>query len=149
LGEEIGFRGYLLPRLMPLGTPRALLVSGLLHGIWHFPLILLTSALPINGTWLIAGPLFLLVLTAAGTFYGFLYLDSGSVWAPTLAHGTINALINLFKAITVTASPVALQYLVGETGVFTLVMTALFAGWVFYRLRQPHRPVAAHMPGGL
>ena len=39
IGEEIGFRGYLLPRLMQLGTTRALLLSGLLHAIWHFPLM--------------------------------------------------------------------------------------------------------------
>ena len=33
LGEEIGWRGYLLPQLSPLGRTRALLLSGLLHGI--------------------------------------------------------------------------------------------------------------------
>jgi len=50
IGEEIGFRGYLLPRLMNLGTTRALLLSGLLHGIWHFPLFLLTPSVPSSAT---------------------------------------------------------------------------------------------------
>ena len=149
LGEEIGFRGYLLPRLMGLGSTRALLLSGLLHGIWHFPLMLVTPVYPILGTWLIVGPIFLLTLTGAGVFYGFLRLESGSVWPPTLAHGAINTFLNMFKMFTITSSPVTLEYLAGETGVLTLIVTALFAGWFLYRLRQRPSTVAVHMPAGL
>src|SRR5215216_5939347 len=35
LAEEIGMRGYLLPKLLPLGRRRALLVSGLVFATWH------------------------------------------------------------------------------------------------------------------
>jgi uncharacterized protein len=145
LGEEIGFRGYLLPRLMHLGTTRALLLSGLLHASWHFPLMLLTPIYPIVGSWFIMGPIILLTLTTAGVFYGFLQLKSGSVWPATLAHGAINLYFNLFKMFTVTASPLVLGYLAGETGVLTLVATALAAGVILYRLRQPRvatQPIA-------
>ena len=38
-GEEIGWRGYLLPQLMPLGKPRAYLLLGLIWSAWHWPLI--------------------------------------------------------------------------------------------------------------
>lgn len=41
-GEEWGWRGYLLPRL-PLGVWSALLLSGLIHGLWHAPILLLLS----------------------------------------------------------------------------------------------------------
>ncbi len=44
LCEEIGFRGYLLPKLLPLGRKRALLLSGLVFATWHMPLALLTPA---------------------------------------------------------------------------------------------------------
>jgi membrane protease YdiL (CAAX protease family) len=142
LGEEIGFRGYLLPRLMPLGTTRALLLSGFLHGIWHFPLILIAGALPIAGSWLIAGPIFLAVMTAAGVIYGYFFLTSGSVYPPTLAHGTINSSLNLFKGMTVTATPVALTYAAGETGLVLLAVTTLAAAWCLYRLRQPSAKLA-------
>src|SRR5262245_49177604 len=50
LGEELGFRAYLLPRLAQLGTSRALLLSGPMHAIWHFPLMLLTPVYPILGS---------------------------------------------------------------------------------------------------
>jgi uncharacterized protein len=149
LGEEIGFRGYLLPRLMQLGTTRALLLSGLLHGIWHFPLMLLTPFYPILGSWLIVGPIILLTLTTAGVFYGYLQLRSKSVWPATLAHGTINLSFNLFASFTITASPLALEYLAGETGVLTLAATALSAGVILYRLRQRRSTLAIQQLSGV
>jgi uncharacterized protein len=139
LGEEIGFRGYLLPRLMHLGTSRALLLSGLLHALWHFPLMLLTPVYPILGNWFIIGPIFVLTLMAAGVFYGYLQLSSRSVWPATLAHGAINTFFDLFALVTVTTSPLALSYLAGETGVLTLIATAVAAGWLLYRLGQGRR----------
>ena len=48
LAEEIGIRGYLLPKLLPLGRKRALLVSGLVWATWHMPLIFLTSLIPVG-----------------------------------------------------------------------------------------------------
>ena len=40
-GEEVGWRGWLLPALRPLGVWPALLTSGAIWGLWHSPLILL------------------------------------------------------------------------------------------------------------
>jgi hypothetical protein len=40
LGEEIGWRGFLLPRLLPLGKWRAYVLLGIIWGLWHAPLIL-------------------------------------------------------------------------------------------------------------
>ncbi len=39
LGEELGWRGYLFPRLLRLGTVPALVVSGVVWGVWHAPLL--------------------------------------------------------------------------------------------------------------
>ncbi|MEO7908960.1 MAG: type II CAAX endopeptidase family protein [Roseiflexaceae bacterium] len=149
LGEEIGFRAYLLPRLMHLGTGRALLLSGLLHAIWHFPLMLLTPVYPILGSWLIVGPIILLTLTTAGVFYGYLQLTSKSVWPTTLAHGTINLSFELFAELTLTTSPLALEYLAGETGVLTLVATALSAAALLYHLRQRRSSLTVQQPSGV
>jgi uncharacterized protein len=145
LGEEIGFRGYLLPRLTQLGTARALLLSGLMHAIWHFPLMLLTPVYPILGNWLIVGPIILLTLTTAGVFYGYLQLTSKSVWPSTLAHGVINTAFDFFPLFTITATPLALEYLAGETGVLTLVATALSAAVLLYHLRQRRSKLAVQL----
>ncbi len=137
--EEIGWRGYLLPHLLPLGRTRALLLSGFLHGIWHLPLILLTPFYHASGNpWTVA-VLFLLTLTAAGVFYGYLRLTSNSIWPVALAHSAFNMFWTVFSAITVAVTSAAvLEYWAGESGVITMVVIALVAAWLIYRLqRQP------------
>lgn len=141
LGEEIGWRGYLLPHLLPLGRMRALLLSGFFHGLWHLPVMLLTPFYHQSGDRLLVAALFVLSTTCGGVFFGYLRLKSGSVWPAVLAHGGFNQLWSIFTAITVaTASPVLLEYLAGESGVITLIGIALMAGWLLYRWQQP--PVA-------
>jgi membrane protease YdiL (CAAX protease family) len=51
LGEEIGWRGFLLPRLLPLGKPRAYLLLGVIWGIWHAPLIVVGFNYPATRSW--------------------------------------------------------------------------------------------------
>jgi hypothetical protein len=49
LGEELGWRGYLLPQLLSVGRTRALVLVGLIWAAWHMPLIFLTPPLPFGG----------------------------------------------------------------------------------------------------
>jgi membrane protease YdiL (CAAX protease family) len=138
LAEEIGWRGYLLPHLLTMGHHRALLLSGFLHGAWHLPLMLLTPYYHGAGNRWIIIPLFLLTLTAAGVFYGYLRLTSASTWPAALAHGAFNTLWGQFSALTVAvASPLVLEYLAGESGLLTLIGTAVLAGWLLYQLNVP------------
>jgi membrane protease YdiL (CAAX protease family) len=139
LGEEIGWRGYLLPHLLPLGRTRGLLLSGLLQGIWHLPLILLTPFYHTGGDRWTVVILFLLTLTVAGVFYGYLRLTSNSVWPGALAHGAFNMFLTTFAAMTVAVTTAdVLEYWAGESGVITLLEVTLGAAWLIYRLqRQP------------
>lgn len=137
--EEIGWRGYLLPHLLPLGNMRAMLLSGLLHGLWHLPLMLLTPFYHAGGNRFIVVVLFLLTLTVAGVLYGYLRLTSGSVWPAALAHGALSTFWMQFSALTVAASSrLLLEYLAGESGLLSLLGATLLAGWLLYRWqRQP------------
>lgn len=142
LGEEIGFRGYLLPRLLGSGRTRALLLSGFLHGVWHLPLILLTPFYHSAGNPWIVVPFFLLTLTAAGVFYGYLRLTSASTWPAALAHGAFNTFWNQFSLVTVAAgSPLLLEYLAGESGLLTLLGAAVMGVYLVYRLNRTTTPV--------
>ena len=139
LAEEIGWRGYLLPHLLPRGRTGALLLSGLLQGIWHLPIILLTPFYHGSGDRWTVTVLFLLTLTAAGVFYGYLRLTTDSVWPAALAHGAFNMFWTTFTSVTIAVgSADVLEYWAGESGVITLVEVALVAAWLIYRLqRQP------------
>ena len=89
LGEELGWRGWLLPRLMPLGPLPALLVSGVVWGVWHAPLVLLGYNYPNAPGWL--GVLAMVgMCILVGALLGWLRLRSGSVWPAALAHAAIN-----------------------------------------------------------
>lgn len=91
MGEELGWRGFLLPKLLPLGEWKALLLSGFIWGIWHAPTTILHGYnFPLHPY------LGVLVMTIGcmllGVIFGWLYLKTRSPWAPALAHGTFNAI---------------------------------------------------------
>lgn len=141
LGEEIGWRGYLLPRLLSLGPIRAMLLSGFLHGIWHFPMIFLTSAYHSEGNRLIIVPLFVLAFTVAGVLYGYLRLTTNSIWPVALFHGAWNTVWTVLTAVTVAITPLASEYLGGESGLVTILVAGGVAAWLLYLLKKRPQPV--------
>lgn len=90
-GEEFGWRGYLLPRLIGrLGPWPGLLAHGAIWGLWHAPIIALTAYNYPRHPYL-GVPLFVVFCTLFGVLIGWLRLASGSVWPPTVAHASLNA----------------------------------------------------------
>ncbi len=135
LGEEIGWRGYLLPKLLSLGRTPALLLVGLIWAPWHLVLFFLTPFFPM-GNVLIFVPLFVGTIVAASFFFGYLRLYTGSVWPASIGHSVHNAAWDTLGALTATSSPVLVnEYLAGDNGILILVATALGAIWVGYMLR--------------
>ena len=134
--EEIGIRGYLLPKLLSLGRSRALALSGLVWATWHIPLILLTPIFPV-GNKLISLPLFYATVVAASFVYGYLRLYTGSVWPASLAHAVHNAAWGILGVFTVTSYPIFVnKYLVGDFGVLILVGAVIGAVWLNRRLMK-------------
>jgi membrane protease YdiL (CAAX protease family) len=140
LGEELGWRGYLLPRLLDLGRRRALVVTGLVWAVWHLPLIFLTPLYHADGNrWLVV-PLFVATIVAGSFVFGYLRLWTGSVWPAAIAHSAHNGAWGTLAAFTTTASPVLVdEYLVGDNGVLILLGTALVAWWLGHRLETGGR----------
>jgi uncharacterized protein len=136
LGEEIGIRGYLLPKLLSLGRRRALLLSGLVWATWHMPLILLTTVFPV-GNKLISLPLFYGTVVAASFFYGYLRIYTGSVWPASIAHAVHNAAWGALGAFTATSYPVLVnKYLAGDYGLLIFVGAVIGAVLVGRMLRS-------------
>ncbi len=87
MGEEIGWRGFMLPRIQQLTTKRrAALVTGFVHGLFHLPLILIATTYDTVGPRWIAAPVAVLTIAAAGVFYAWLWDRSHSSWAPGIGH---------------------------------------------------------------
>jgi uncharacterized protein len=120
LCEEAGWRGYMLPRMKGYGLVTAMLIVGFLHGVWHLPLLLTTDYYHSTGNPWIVAPLFLVTLTLAGVFYGFLRIWTGSVWPVAVAHAAVNAAWNFSQQVSVTKSPAVLEYVGGESGLIMI-----------------------------
>ena len=144
LTEEIGWRSYLLPRMQVLvPRRRAALVVGFLHGLFHLPLILLTTTYDSVGNRWIVAPTVVLALTAAGVFYAWLNDRSGSVWPVAFAHASVNTFID-GAGLVVIVAPVALAHTASESGLVTLAAIAGCAALLLARGRtwapRPEKP---------
>jgi membrane protease YdiL (CAAX protease family) len=134
LAEEVGWRGYLLPRLTPaLGSARGMALTGLLHGVYHLPVIFLTPFYHPGGDRLILVPLFLATFTVGGLLYGYLRLTTNSTWPASLAHSAHNYAWNLFSGLTIATSPVVAEYLAGESGILIILGYGIAAAWLLAR----------------
>lgn len=125
-GEEFGWRGYLLPRLISLLGPwPGLFLHGAIWGFWHAPLIFLTGynypGHPVLGV-----PLFVVFGMLFGALLGWLRLASDSVLPPTVAHAALNAIAGLPLLVLRGADPAVGGVLYSPLG--WLVLLAALAG---------------------
>jgi membrane protease YdiL (CAAX protease family) len=91
LGEELGWRGYLLTRLFDAKIPAPVFWNGLIWGVWHIPYVLtLTSRRSLPEQRSVS--LFFFVAGTIGGAYllSYLRLRSGSIWPAVLAHSSGN-----------------------------------------------------------
>jgi membrane protease YdiL (CAAX protease family) len=88
VGEELGWRGYALPRLLVgRSALSASLILGALWGAWHLPTFFVAGA-PQHGLPFSA---FVLLTVAYSVVFTWVYLHTrGSVLIATLLHGAIN-----------------------------------------------------------
>jgi membrane protease YdiL (CAAX protease family) len=93
LGEEFGWRAYLLPKLMPLGSRKAILLVGAIWGVFHWPLIFMGYEYRFDywGAPVVGPLLFVLTMMFPSAFYAWLTLRTGSVWPASIGHGVNNA----------------------------------------------------------
>src|SRR5215213_1509860 len=134
LGEEIGWRGLLVPQLATLTTfTKTALISGGIQAVWHWPFVLFvgfTSAAP---PWY-ALSILTVTVTLAGFAAAWLRLRSGSVWPVVLAHASFNLYVQSgFNQLT--ADTGVTEYIVDEFGV-AFVLSGTVIAYVFWRLRH-------------
>jgi len=95
LGEEIGWRGFMYPELKTgYGRTKGLLIGGVIHGVWHFPVMLAVGyeyGKDYIGAPLLGFAVFCVFTVSMGVISDFLYVRSGSIWLTAILHGMINS----------------------------------------------------------
>ncbi|WP_433654413.1 CPBP family glutamic-type intramembrane protease [Nocardia sp. CA-128927] len=140
LGEELGWRGYLLTRLIDAEVPQPILVSGLIWAAWHLPLIIGGSYLTGNGGSVpVIALLFVVQVTVVSYVFARLRLDTGSIWPVVVLHASWNSVIQSVFDPHTTGSHAWLW--LGEQGVLTLAANVIgvliLYRWPGRLLRQP------------
>ena len=93
-GEEFGWRAYMMPKLIELmGMPRAVIVGGIVWGLWHAPLTCVghNFGMDYPGFPVVGILLMCLMCTAMGTVLTYVTVKSGSVWPAAFMHAVNNA----------------------------------------------------------
>jgi membrane protease YdiL (CAAX protease family) len=127
LGEELGWRGFLVPQLAKVtGFVGVGLISGLLWAAWHYPSMLLGEYGPGSTPDWYKLICFTVMTTALGFIAAWLRLRSGSVWPAALLHGVHNTIVQqIFTPLTTNTGPT--DWYIDEFGTALAVTTVIGA----------------------
>ncbi len=131
-GEEFGWRGYLQLRLFGDQPVKAAVVTGLIWGVWHYPINLRGYNFPDHEY------LGLLVFPVSTVFIsiilGWFRYRSGSIWAASLGHSATNAIGGSLAALLFAGGPMIFtNYL----GILAWIPLGIIAGWIVLTGRLP------------
>jgi membrane protease YdiL (CAAX protease family) len=139
LGEEIGWRGFLVPELAKRhGFAATAIISGLIWAFWHYPLLLLGDYHPPTPVWFYL-PLFTLLLPVISFVWTWMRLKSGSLWPCVVLHAAHNTFFQrFFDPMTVYNRRT--PYVAGEFGAALGVISILMAVYFWTRRREVEAP---------
>jgi uncharacterized protein len=144
-GEEIGWRGYMLTRLVDSGVPRPVFASALIWAVWHVPLVV-AGVYAAGLSPLLSAVLLVVGITSFGYVIARMRLEIGSVWPAIVLHTAWNSVI-LRGFDTATTGSGAMLW-VGESGILTtlalLAAAVVFSGGRWTILREPPKRVKHH-----
>lgn len=141
LGEEIGWRGLLIPELVKITSfSKAVLISWILWAFWHFPAMLFTDYHSLAPRWFFLTTFSLAVL-GMSAFTAWWRLKSGSLWPVVLWHGNHNLFIQgVFLYMTVEND--ISEFILDDFGL-GVMLSALLLGFIFWRKRHELKAIGA------
>lgn len=141
MGEEAGWRGYMMPQLKErFGVLNGRLLGGIIWGVWHWPLMLLTGYE--YGTDYLGAPVLGLAVWcvfcfALNSVLDWLYERTGCIWVPAIAHGAVNAVAALPTVLTYPAD--SYYSVLGPAPMGLISMLPLLAAAVWLNLKQEQK----------
>jgi uncharacterized protein len=134
-GEEYGWRGYLLPKLLPLGEVRASLLVALIWAPWHLPVLLAGLNYPGRSIPVVLA-VFGLSTVMLSLVHTRLFVASGmSVLVVSVLHGSLNTFSDgLTDASHISGNPL----LISGGGIIAAGIMAVVV-FVAYAVRNARR----------
>jgi membrane protease YdiL (CAAX protease family) len=139
LGEEIGWRGFLVPELSRnIGFTGTALVSGVVWSCWHYPLLIWGDYNSGTPTWYGLSCFTVLVISISFVF-AWLRLKSGSLWTAALLHTSHNLYVQaIFTPLTRDTGKTA--WYIDEFGAVLPLVAVAFA--IYFWSRRAELPQA-------
>lgn len=142
LGEEIGWRGFLVPELAKqMSYTKLSLLSGIIWAAWHSPLLLFADYNAATNRWY-ALSCFTVMITSGSFIFAWLRLKSGSLWPAALLHASHNLFVQTVFDNLMRDTGKTLWYTT-EFGVALALASAVFAVYFWTRRAEVQTPVAA------
>ena len=144
-GEEIGWRGFLVPRMHALvGFTSTSLLVGLIWAAWHYPINIAVSPLyrPNVPLWY-SNACFTLLVIGISFMHTWLRIRSQSLWPSALCHAAGNAFQAVFQAATLETS--VTSYLTTEYGA-SFAVAGILVAFLFWK--QRHKFQAEYIRSG-
>jgi len=137
LGEEIGWRGFLVPELFKTTSfTVTALISGVVWSCWHYPLLIWGDYNSGTPTWY-GLTCFTLMVVSISFVFAWLRLKSGSLWTGALLHASHNLYIQgIFTPLTRNTGKTA--WYIDEFGAIVPIVALAFA--VYFWLRRNELP---------
>jgi membrane protease YdiL (CAAX protease family) len=137
LGEDLGWRGLMTTRLAGVAGPRTVvLATGLVWGMFHWPLMLFLGGTPAGTPLWFALTSFTIGTAALGAILASMQLRWG-IWPGLVVHAMVNA--GLYHVVgPLTTDTEHSGWCAGEVGLFQnlLLVLAAVAWWRFAPLRR-------------
>ena len=134
LGEEIGWRGFLVPELFKhMGFTGTALLSGVVWSCWHYPILIWGDYNSGTPTWY-GLTCFTVMVVAISFVFAWMRLKSGSLWTGAILHASHNLYIQgIFTPLTRNTGKTA--WFIDEFGAVLPVVAVGFAIY-FWRRRN-------------
>jgi uncharacterized protein len=132
LGEEVGWRGFLLPNLEPLGKVWAMVISGMIWALWHTPMILILGFGYGDQMW--PGVLLhFIMVSGLGIWMAFIWLKTRSTILAAFMHAVFNAnAYGIWAVIFVSSN----KLIIGAGGVIGALLCLVLGLVTLYMARR-------------
>lgn len=136
LGEEIGWRGFLIwemRKVMPFWAIG--LLSGIIWALWHWPAILFTDYNAGEGNFVLQMFIFTMAIVPQGIVYAYFAFRSKSLWPAVILHASHNLFIQrIYTPLTIRGEDT--HFYIDEFGIIMPIVGCVMALYFYYRAKK-------------